>query len=441
MVQQVEETETGKAAATIEGRFEAVIDGRAIGWAWDPGRPGEAVEVEIEVDGRSVARGAADVERPALADAGIGQGRHGFDISLPESLTESASHKIRVLAGQNRTDVVAVESFSTVVRSPADAWNQTTFTPEGRSAVAFVPEKEEPPDPGDCALIGKDRWLFLRDDRNLTLSQLRGRRLLSRKEIEGRQEALTARHARLRELGIPTVVAVVPMKERVYGELLPDGVHISATRPVTQINAALRDVNGGALLDLLPDLRRARRHGEVFNRTDSRWNHRGAFFGYRALLKEASKAVISLEPLLPAEATFVRVPGFRGDLAGKPKVSLVDDGFVEDADHEQWEEDVDEVDASTLRARRMPAPEHLEVSPTRAPHLYEIADAEELPRAVVLGDSSCLQLIPWLAEHFQRLAFLWTSALPLEAIELEMPDVLFHVVTERFLISRDFAGS
>ena len=300
---------------------------------------------------------------------------------------------------------------------------------------SLFPPRKSRVDPGESALVGKDGWLFLRDDHHLTLNQLRGQRMLSRGAVESRREALTKHHARLKELGIPGVVAVLPPKERVCGEFLPEGAHLDATRPAVQINTALRDVNGGELLDLLPALRHARRYGEVFNRTDSHWNHRGAFFGYRALLKEASKSVISLEPLLPSEAEFVRVQEFRGDLATKPKVSIVDGDFAEHPNEEEWEEDVDEVDALVLRARRMPAPEHLEVSPTRAPHLYEIAEAPELPRAVVLGDSSCLSLIPWLAEHFQRLVFLWTTTLPLEAIELEMPDILFHVISERFLTS------
>jgi hypothetical protein len=47
-----------------------------------------------------------------------------------------------------------------------------------------------------------------------------------------------------------------------------------------------------------------------------------------------------------------------------------------------------------------------------------------------MGDSSCLNLIPWLAEHFSRFVFLWTTQPPYEALELEMPDVLIHVASE-----------
>jgi hypothetical protein len=100
----------------VEGRLESVVDGRAIGWAWDPERPDEAVEVEVLVDGREVATGVADIERDVLAAAGMGDGRYGFDIALPDELIDDPSHTIRVTAGPERHPVLPFESFETVVQ-------------------------------------------------------------------------------------------------------------------------------------------------------------------------------------------------------------------------------------------------------------------------------------------------------------------------------------
>ena len=117
---------------------------------------------------------------------------------------------------------------------------------------------------------------------------------------------------------------------------------------------------------------------------------------------------------------------------------MMDGEFSSVDDTGEWKERIEVADVSRLRSLRMPAPQHLEVTPGRAPHLYEV-DAE-LPRAVLVGDECCLALIPWLAEHFRRFVFLWTHELPLEAIELEMPDVVIHVVSERFLVHTPQAG-
>ena len=420
-----------------EGRLEAVVDGRAVGWAWDPEHPEQPVEVEVLVDGEPVAKAIADVERPILAAAGMGDGRYGFYVPLPESLSAAPTHTIRVTAGPDRAAVLPLEVFETMVRVPGAAWNGTTFIPEGASEAAapFVPAEEPPPDPGAAALVGKQGWLFALDDANLTHKQLRGEPLLPLAALARRCEALGERHRRLRDLRIPYLFAVAPMKERLYGRFLPEGLSLHPDRPVRQLNAALRDRNDGAVLDLMPGLVAARRAGRVFPRTDSNWSDRGAFFAHRELIKEAGKRVADLgDPLLPGEARFLSRGDYRGDLAAKPKFDFLAGELTPREDDGSWEEEIEVGDVSGLRALRMPAPEHLEVTPGRAPHLYEIADAPELPRAVLVGDACCLPLIPWLGEHFRRLVFLWAPEPPLEAIELEMPDVVIHVISERRLL-------
>jgi hypothetical protein len=53
------------------------------GWAWDPARPDEAIEVEIEVDGQIAGSIICDVFSEQLARYGKGDGRHCFEYRLP----------------------------------------------------------------------------------------------------------------------------------------------------------------------------------------------------------------------------------------------------------------------------------------------------------------------------------------------------------------------
>jgi SGNH hydrolase-like domain, acetyltransferase AlgX len=421
----------------VEGRLEAVVDGRAVGWARDPERPDEAIEVRVLVDGEPVASGVADVDRPALLAAGVGHGRYGFDLQLPDRLGDAAAHGIQALAGPDREPLTPLAGFETKVREPGGPWAGTRFTPGAGRVAEPIPE-EPPPDPGAAALVGREGWLFLHDDANLGLERLSGAPLLGQGAARRLRDEAAERHRALRDLRIPYVFAVAPLKERLYGKFLPSGLSLEARQPVRQVNAALRDLNGGEIVDLLPALVAARPRGPLFPRTDSNWSDRGAFFAYRQLMKEAGKHAIDLdEPLLPEEGRFVPRAGFRGDLAEKPKLAFAD-GQLSPLDEDAggaWEEEIDVADVSGLRALRMPAPEHLEVTPGRAPRLYEIADAPRLPRAVLVGDAPCLGLIPWLAEHFRRFVFLWSAEPPLEAIELEAPDVVIHVVSERLLVN------
>jgi len=66
----------------LRGRVERVLQGKCLGWAWDRARPNEAVEVELIHAGEVCAQQQAEVHRPDLARARIGDGRHGFAIDL-----------------------------------------------------------------------------------------------------------------------------------------------------------------------------------------------------------------------------------------------------------------------------------------------------------------------------------------------------------------------
>ncbi|MDR3522013.1 MAG: Hint domain-containing protein [Acidocella sp.] len=86
-------------AATVAGNLIGYIDDleaeRIYGWAWMPEFPHEPVELEI-LDGDGViAHVIADRFRPDLVKAGIGDGRHGFEVIFAGGLS-AAPHEIHV---------------------------------------------------------------------------------------------------------------------------------------------------------------------------------------------------------------------------------------------------------------------------------------------------------------------------------------------------------
>jgi alginate O-acetyltransferase complex protein AlgJ len=292
---------------------------------------------------------------------------------------------------------------------------------------------------GARALLGRDGWLFLANDTNGTLEQLAGIRTLSTDDIRAHLDVLASRRERLAALGVASLLALAPMKERVYRELLPKGLALDdELRPAMLLARALRDAGEDDwLLDLLPLLRRARAGGQVYNRTDHHWSSRGAFYAARAMLKSAHTQVPSVAPLPEDAARFVADPLFGGDLAEKPKLAIVDGVPTPWPDDERdWSEVVERIDRRYLRAREVTPERHLHRSPTRDPAVFERPDAPHLPRCLLVGDSFCLELLPWLAESFSRLAFVWLPDPPLDLVELERPDLLLHVKSERFLLAK-----
>ncbi len=69
------------ARRRYEGMIEGILDGRLYGWCRLT-HSTAPVTLEVFVDDRQVLRLVADVFRPDLLDAGIGQGSHGFFIAL-----------------------------------------------------------------------------------------------------------------------------------------------------------------------------------------------------------------------------------------------------------------------------------------------------------------------------------------------------------------------
>ena len=80
----------------LQGCFETISDGQACGWVLDPLQPERRVEIELLCDDESLMRATADLEREDLAEATLGDGRHGFRFSLDASLYDGRAHSLGV---------------------------------------------------------------------------------------------------------------------------------------------------------------------------------------------------------------------------------------------------------------------------------------------------------------------------------------------------------
>ena len=76
----------GLAAVSLQGFVDAIERGVIYGWAWNPQRPEDVVEVEILLGRRVLAVVAADSFRADLVELEIGDGRHAFEYTIPDEL-------------------------------------------------------------------------------------------------------------------------------------------------------------------------------------------------------------------------------------------------------------------------------------------------------------------------------------------------------------------
>jgi hypothetical protein len=88
----------------FEGCVDRVEDGWVLGWAWEPRKPNEPIDIQVLIDGTPAVRSRAGLYRPDLERAGKGNGGHAFEIRLPEPLDVSVPHEVRVVHAASGAD-------------------------------------------------------------------------------------------------------------------------------------------------------------------------------------------------------------------------------------------------------------------------------------------------------------------------------------------------
>ncbi len=87
-------------AAETTGYFDRIENGVIVGWGWDPSTPNTAVPVNVTVTNEETGETIHDFEQTAavyredLETEGIGNGRHGFRISVNWNSMEDGVYRI-----------------------------------------------------------------------------------------------------------------------------------------------------------------------------------------------------------------------------------------------------------------------------------------------------------------------------------------------------------
>ena len=92
--------------AGLIGHVDPVEHDRISGWAFDPSHPGERVSIEVLDEERRICTVEADVFRRDLLEAGIGDGRHGFSLTLPMELFAAPAVMLRFRVIRSGMDLI-----------------------------------------------------------------------------------------------------------------------------------------------------------------------------------------------------------------------------------------------------------------------------------------------------------------------------------------------
>lgn len=170
--------------AEIQGLVDGALKARLYGWAWNAARPDERVTVELRLGEQTVARALADRDRPDLAKAGVGDGRHAFELVLtPECIERRAELSVMVRAADGTEAPIAVrvrrgptdvpENVARVLEATAQAQRQ--LREEVQRLAQRLPQKTDEPAAPDPQLLDRldtlTLWLTRIDEKLASLPQ------------------------------------------------------------------------------------------------------------------------------------------------------------------------------------------------------------------------------------------------------------------------------
>jgi hypothetical protein len=235
---------------------------------------------------------------------------------------------------------------------------------------------------------------------------------------------LNGMKAYLDERGIAFMVVIVPHKNTVYPEYVPE--EIPVLRDESQLDQVLkyqRENGGIEILDLRPVLLEARSHQQTYQATDTHWNAYGAFSAYEVIMRELAQDFPALEQYSLDDFDYIAQGLKEGDLSTNSNLGLKEENFTYQLKHH---------DALNLIGHSY--------SYQRAGQNHEIntytAPGSDLPDLLMYHDSFGYKLMEFLKLNFHKSTFVWANNdLPLDVsfIDSEQPDIVIIEFTEGYL--------
>jgi hypothetical protein len=223
------------------------------------------------------------------------------------------------------------------------------------------------------------------------------------------------------------MIVVAPNKANVYPEFIPS--RFNRARNQTKLDQMVQALTEAGLdiVDLRPAVIAAKATGLSYYRTDSHWTPYGAFYAYLEVAQRLKRYFPSLTPTKLSDYTVVERPGLLGGLS-----YMIAMGDL-------YNENVITFEPRFPRMAHEIHNDAAELNQFQPLAVFENPD-KSLPRAVIFRDSFMHEMIPFLAEHFSRMYFIWpfpTDAVHVrdfdtQAILAEKPDIVIDQFVERY---------
>jgi alginate O-acetyltransferase complex protein AlgJ len=264
----------------------------------------------------------------------------------------------------------------------------------------------------DKVLKGKETWLFLRNDSNNNEKFLQGKITLDNNIIEKWKEQVIKRHELASILQAQMVSIVVPEKESVYPEFLPEGYDLSESRPLIMLKKSLLSE---ALI--IPNLDKNLKSSDekiCYYKGDTHWNYMGAYNAFVDLMEE-----LELSSFVDSFDAFQKRNVFMtGDLISKQigvNVELVQHVFDRHSHHIELFNNCKETTDRRLE--------------------YFNPKAKINKKIMLWHTSSVDWMLPYILRAFSSVCLIWQKQIDWLEVTRFSPDIIVFQTNERFLVT------
>ena len=259
---------------------------------------------------------------------------------------------------------------------------------------------------------GNDGWYFYTGDD--AMKNFMNAIVFTPRELKEHLKNLTALNNFCKANGICFYYFIAPDKHRIYGEAISS---FTKERPDSESRAAqwvnyIRKNSDIKVIYPVDELKKRKKYGLLYYKTDSHWNRAGAYYGYLELCKVLKKDFPDL-PLFSTQKTTVK-HHLKGDLQLLSPATVPEDKY----------------------AYKIPyVPQRYKTVKTGKLD-YKFTNSKGRYSLLLLRDSFAIDLLPFLGNSFKQIDSFWQYTLPekvIRKLNKEKPDILILEHVERFL--------
>lgn len=278
-------------------------------------------------------------------------------------------------------------------------------------------------------LKGLDGWYFFTADK--VLEDFRGEIPLPPTQLSQWVATQEEKNNWLQQHGIRYILAAGPDKHSIYPEYLSEkALTIKGTSRFEQMLSYFNQHPPSYLVNLHDAVRQAKGGKDLYYKTDTHWNMRGAYPAFLAIVQRMAS-------MFPAET-------FKTDFAFSDDVKGIGGNTGKGGDLARMLMKENELLETYPRLRKFQPCSHL------LPFTYQLSNFSQVPgkisvargcnqaglKAIVFRDSFFVALEPFFAENFKEVVFLWKDydQKNIEEIMTSFkPDIVLEIKVERHL--------